>query len=339
MFRKYEMAVTRDKVRAIMLAIAAGDALGKTVEMFSAEEIKKRFGRITTYLSPPDDHKWAAGWPANRWTDDTSLSLAVLNALTEAGGIDMDTMVKHHIIEYEKDKGGFGPKTSTSRAIEALKAGKHWSETGSPNGKGNGAAMKAAPLGLFFSVRQELIFKIGMLELFAMTHPSALGTASGLVQARAIVTCLSHPRHFTHREFAGSTHMMAYANRNDTPDYLLFLQRMENLWHDKDIITLRSPEYILQNPDRYGNGGCYIPESLPFTYAHFLRNPWSIETLFDVVNAGGDTDTNGAMCGALLGAVNGMELFKDHEYLIEELWRRDELIAAADAFCDKFGIE
>ncbi len=328
--------VAKDKVRAVMFGTAAGDTLGKTVEMFPADEIKKRYGRVKTYLPPPDDHKWAAGWPANRWTDDTSMSLAVLKALTEADGIDMDAMVKHHIIEYDKNREGFGPKTSTARAIEALKAGKHWSETGSPTGKGNGVAMKIAPLGLFFSVWREEVFKRGMLDLFALTHCSTLGIASGMVQARAIVSCSSEQ--FTPRNFAKSVHLMAYAYRNRESDYLLFMKRLKNLIDDEDILPLCAPEYILENPERYGNGGCYVPDSLPFTYAHFLRNPHSIETLFDVVNAGGDTDTNGAMCGALLGALNGMKLFEGHEYLIEDLWHKDEIIAAADAFCDRFEI-
>ena len=42
--------------------------------------------------------------------------------------------------------------------------------------------------------------------------------------------------------------------------------------------------------------------------------------------------------GALLGALNGMKIFAGHEDLIEGLWRKEEIIAAVDAFCDKFGI-
>lgn len=336
--------VAKDKVRAIMLATAAGDTLGKTVEMFSAEKIKKRFGRITTYLSPPDDHKWAAGWPANRWTDDTSMTLAVLKALTESGGIDMDTMVKHHIIEYDKNEAGFGPKTSTARAIEALKSGKHWSETGSPNGKGNGAAMKAAPLGIYLAILKErnvLKYYSKILSVFpvaCMTHNNCLGKASGIVQAWATLYCIGDDD-FTKNGFAKGVASVAYGYGNNEPDVALFIERLSWLSYEVNVLALLPPEYIHMEPSLFGNGRGNVPDSLPFTYAHFLRNPRSIETLFDVINAGGDTDTNGAMCGALLGALNGMKLFDGHEYLIEELWRKDELIAAADAFCEKFGIE
>jgi ADP-ribosylglycohydrolase len=54
------------------------------------------------------------------------------------------------------------------------------------------------------------------------------------------------------------------------------------------------------------------------------------------VNAGGDTDTNGAMLGALLGALNGTQVFPQH--LIDGLVNKDNVINTADRLCDVFGI-
>ncbi len=95
-----------------------------------------------------------------------------------------------------------------------------------------------------------------------------------------------------------------------------------------------SPEQIASH---YDGASCYVLNSQPFSFAMFLRNPYSIETLFDTVNAGGDTDTNGSMVASLLGALNGTKIFPQH--LIEGLWQKDRILKVAHDFCDRFEID
>mgnify|MGYP001607376832 FL=1 len=99
-----------------------------------------------------------------------------------------------------------------------------------------------------------------------------------------------------------------------------------------DIRLITNQEII----DTFGGGTCYVYNSLPFTYAFFFRNPTSIETLYDVVNSGGDTDTNGSMCGALLGALNGTAIFPQH--LVDGLVGKEKILDVAERFCDAFNI-
>lgn len=80
--------------------------------------------------------------------------------------------------------------------------------------------------------------------------------------------------------------------------------------------------------------GSYVGESMPFVLASILSRPLSIELLYDVVNAGGDTDTNGSMIGAMIGITLGEKGLPEH--LVNGLWRKDEIIKVADAFCDRF---
>ena len=65
----------------------------------------------------------------------------------------------------------------------------------------------------------------------------------------------------------------------------------------------------------------------------FVRNPLSIDALFDVVSAGGDTDTNGSMIGALLGALHGTAILPAH--LVDGLQDREAIIEVADQFFEK----
>lgn len=82
----------------------------------------------------------------------------------------------------------------------------------------------------------------------------------------------------------------------------------------------------------FGANGFHAADSLPTTWAFFFQNPQSIEALYNVVNAGGDSDSNGAMVGALLGALNGLDIFPQH--LIDGLWQRERIIETAEKLCD-----
>jgi len=84
-----------------------------------------------------------------------------------------------------------------------------------------------------------------------------------------------------------------------------------------------------------GSGGFLAHDSLPFSYAYFLRAPLSIDALYDVVSAGGDADTNGSFVGSLLGALHGRSIFPKH--LVDGLVNRDALMERAEAFCDAIG--
>ncbi len=66
----------------------------------------------------------------------------------------------------------------------------------------------------------------------------------------------------------------------------------------------------------------------------FVRNPLSIDALFDVVSAGHDADTNGSMIGALLGALHGTAIFPPH--LVGGLRDREAVIEIADKFFETF---
>ncbi|MBI2633668.1 MAG: ADP-ribosylglycohydrolase family protein [Parcubacteria group bacterium] len=56
-----------------------------------------------------------------------------------------------------------------------------------------------------------------------------------------------------------------------------------------------------------------------------------------MVNAGGDTDTNGSIVGSLLGALKGVSVFPKH--LIDGLWQKEKILDTANRFCDTFDIK
>jgi ADP-ribosylglycohydrolase len=111
------------------------------------------------------------------------------------------------------------------------------------------------------------------------------------------------------------------------------------------LATLQRDKLIKMSMDdlreAYGNGSCYVYDSLPFAYAIWLRNLNSFEGILEAVNAGGDNDTNAKIVGELLGANHGIEFFEDEDnrWAIKGLPEYDKLIKLANDFCDVFGIE
>lgn len=330
--------MTRDQIKGMFLGIAIGDALGMPVETLTAEEITRRFVRITHYLRP-DGHKWFDGFEAGKWTDDTQLTVAIAESLIEKGTIDLDDVAAQHIKAMKECDIGWGK--STKESIQRIKDGIHWKESGNPDGAGNGVAMKVAPIGAYLVAKLSPAFKSWVLDekekrvitaLAFMTHQNRMAISSAFAQIFAITSCLEKENFSTDDFFRRVVVGCVIGEGQVESDKLLErIKLIQKIMHKGVALT---DDQIIKTFDQ---GTCYVYDSLPFSYAFFLRNPYSIETLYDVISAGGDTDTNGSMVGALLGALNGIQIFPQH--LIDRLWRKDEIVEISNRFCNRFGIK
>lgn len=335
--------MSRDRVLGMLMGTAIGDSLGAPVETMTAKQIKKRFGRVTKY-HPAKKHKYLGDWPAGKWTDDTQLTLATALALANRVDFNMSAIVDEHVRQINFNEKGWG--RSTRDSIRRIEAGKHWSEAGNPGGAGNGVAMKVSPLAAFSLIKHSDLGFAGAvqagipyaIDYALMTHNSVIGVKSGVLQMAAVGFCLGQV------DGAGF-------NSVSFIEYLVELEKQIDLAKRTDIFPgevdklsvqlhkLKSMQYFQLSTSEiittFGGGDCYVYHSLPFTLAFFMRNQ-SMEGLYDVVNAGGDTDSNGAMYGALLGALYGVGVFPRD--LIEGLLGVDEVYEVANHFCDAFGL-
>lgn len=359
--------INRDKVRGCFLGVAIGDAIGKPVEMNKAEYIQKTYGRVTEYLSC-SSHKYFAGDMTGTWTDDTQLTLAVARGILQDGDLNLDSIADEHSVEFMKTVAGWG--RTTKDAVAKLVDGGHWSQSGfyatwpdaaksdchysegdiidklvknksfKMKGTGNGVAMKASPIGIYMAATNphcdqpawtESVNKIA--KIAAMTHYTSMGVTSGLAQAFAVFKCLqSEPDTFDVKSFINAICASGMMGRQFLPETIMdddLVNRFQ-LLHQFDEYY---PERIVEE----FKGGCYIYESLPFTYMFFVRNPNDIDSLYDCVSAGGDTDSNGSMLASLLGALHGESIFPSH--LVDGLDQKDMILETADKFCDKLGIK
>lgn len=318
----------------MFLGIAIGDALGMCCENLSYDCIKRKYGKIDSYLS-------AREMQGGSYTDDTQLTLSVANALIEARTINLDIIVKHQIEAYKQTTAGWG--STTREACKRLSEGIHWSiSAGSPTeikpkGFGNGVVMKASPISAYLYLNGSFKKNILIEQLVAftsITHKTSIAISSCLAHVFGVLWCLEcesdtfHPQDFLDIIIRSSKIGESYLSETIVDRYTDRLELIKKLYEEND--TWHYDELLVKN---FNGGTPYVYDSIPQAYAFFVRNP-TIESLYDAVKGGGDTDTNASVVGGLLGALHGTDIFPKN--LVNGLKEKEVILETADKFFTTF---
>jgi len=283
-----------DQIEGVFLGIAIGDALGMPVETRKPEEISEKYGKITTYF-PPTRKGWE-NKKAGTTTDDTQLTLAVSLGMLE-GGTSIQSQIKQHLIALDESKEGWGG--TTTEALKKLKEGCSPSTSGifdNPQlGRGNGILMKMAPALIYEKVTGEDCRPF-LHNLTIMSHNTAEAIDSTNIYYTILKYCLD-------TDIFDQKELLGLVKQHSGNSMLPFIERA---FTQTDFKT-----------DVHEIGGEGKPRfscrhSLPLSIYCFLTAPHSIESLYTAVSAGGDTDTNASIVGALVGALNGASIFPQH---------------------------
>lgn len=130
------------RARASLEGLALGDAFGE--QFFRSLDAAR--GLIATRTLP------GAPWSH---TDDTAMALSIVDVLDECGGIDQDRLATRFAVRYQADPArGYG--RGAHEILQSIAAGVHWriAARNAFDGRGsmgNGAAMRAAPIGAWFA--------------------------------------------------------------------------------------------------------------------------------------------------------------------------------------------
>lgn len=332
----------REKVVGMFTGIIVGDCLGMPVESWNRERIAKAFPNGIRTYEDPKGHKYFEGVKKGTFTDDTQLTLAVMQSMIASKTFNMNSQAEFHVKAMQETTAGWG--RTTKEAVRRLSNGVSWKKSGkttdSTLGVGNGIPMKIAPLAVWFSSvvgqHQFISQKIDTLKLIvnfaAMTHYTDMSAIAALMHTKVLIGCLLGKNYDIDKHFFPGVLKEWWKNHVDlskltkTPDDIV--AQMRKLQHAQ----VWSDDKIIEN---FGGGSCYVYHSLPFTYAFFLRNPFAIDSLFEIIAAGGDTDTNASMLGGMLGAINGPEIF---EGLTEGIPGFNNFIDTVNQFCDVFDL-
>lgn len=355
--------MNRSKIVGMFVGGAIGDAWGMPVETWDTEKIFKVHPSGLNNYKEPIGHKWFTHdpdkepdktyMPAGTTTDDTQLTRAVAKGLINSKGFDMDEIAKWHVVAMRASTDGWGG--TTKEAVRRLANGVHWKDSGKTSQKnrgfGNGLPMKCSPVAALLAMNQQLTYE-GLIDLSAMTHYTQMSAQATIVHCEAVKFCLwSNPETFSISEFMDTIcnkswnevmEHVSIANLIETLDRSEdnFEAQFLKLWslHSSGELKCLSQKKIVE---MFGGGDGYLFYCMPFIYAFFYKH-WNegIKVGYELVHAGGDTDTNAKIGLELVGALYGHELFQrpENKWTIEGLQDYDEIVKIANQFCDTFGI-
>jgi poly(ADP-ribose) glycohydrolase ARH3 len=279
--------IMQNKCMGMLLGTTVGDVLGSSVEGYSREKIKSSYGELRDFIDTADCF--------GCYTDDTEMTLALAQSMVDRQGVDGAHCAMMYAGFYNPFRGYGG---GAHGVLKTLKSGTDYKETGYLSFKdgsfGNGGAMRIAPLGLVYYQTDNDTLKKLVFEAVRCTHVHPEGIDGAVIQARAValMTDIQRATDFNPNDFLESLYEIA--TTAIMKENLLFLR---SLMHKRTL----DEEVVL----RLGNGirASEAVSCALLAAVRYYAQPE--EAVIKSVNFGGDTDTIGAMTGALMGALHG----------------------------------
>ena len=274
------MPTLEDRYLGTLLGLACGDALGGPVEFKERDWIAARYpGGLRDFVG--------GGWldlAPGEVTDDTQLTLAVARALGP-GGLDMARLTNEMLAWYRSEPKDIG--NTTRAALEALDRDAGWETAGeravAALGPGrtasNGGVMRCAPVALRFRREPERLV-VASLNQARITHaePRAMWAAVAVNQAIA------------HLLDGGDLAAVREAATAGVPNDELAAAIRASADAPREAVS--------------GRGGAVATTGGAFWA--LLHAPTAEEAIVAAVGLGDDTDTVGAVTGAMAGAWQGV---------------------------------
>lgn len=288
---------TAEQYIGCLVGLAVGDALGYPVEGMSLRQIHEKYGPLGL-----GDFASRHGHPPGSYSDDTQLALAVARALLEAGDQSVDelmqAMARQFIAWYTSPEVARGPGLSTLAACANLAREVAWKESGIRDAKGCGAAMRVAPIGLYFYRDREKFRQVAE-QSARITHAHPTGVAAAVVNACAVAEVLEKK---PVDELLDNLIRVAAPLSGEMEAALRMLKQCEG----------PDPPAAFAQIGETGSGDHVVASAL----FCFLRTPEDYRaSVLAGVNSNGDSDSIAAVAGALSGAYNGISA-------IPERWSR-----------------
>ena len=305
------------RAHGALAGLALGDALGMPTQAMSPAQIRAVYGRIAGLVDADASQPYAPGMPAGSVTDDTEQALLIASLLVRGRGsssghaaLDAGEFA-HALLAWEDSmiaRGSLdllGP--STKAALERVRAGEDPLSVGGA-GTTNGAAMRVTPVGIAVSTADPQAFAESVWSSCQVTHATRQGFQSAALVAAAVSLGIDAAR-------SPSLDLRSLLWKAVT--YVDSLPELGAWTPDPDVVAAtRRAMQLAVNPAS-SSLECLVEQvgtsvasahAIPMAFALLARDP-SPRALLDAANLGGDTDTIGAIAGAILGAAAGVGVF------------------------------
>lgn len=270
------------RARGALLGLVAGNQLGVPTEhLGTPEAIRKAFPNGIWDLAPP---------PKNSpYDDDAAMALLLGESLLECKGFDATDVARRWVKWMKVDGRGIG--VTTRRALTLIDRGKEPFEAGrlvrqeNPRGSaGNGSVMRCVPVALRYRDDLDRLIRVSTQQA-AITHSDERCTWGAAAVNLAVRELLHGNIYFVDE--------VLHRLRDRAPRALVeAIHRVPREGQDDLPVTVA------------GETG-YVVHCVEIAFWFVTHDRTLEDALVYLAQAGGDTDTNAAVAGALLGARYG----------------------------------
>jgi ADP-ribosylglycohydrolase len=287
-----------ERIRGCLIGIATGDAIGKQTEMLSPEKIARWYangvrgfegspGNVIPRYAGNSKHEWRIG----ETTDDTERTIAVARAIIG------DRKVMHASVGREM------LRTCRKCVHPGVRSLWEFHHAGDPERiaighDGCGAAIRVAPVGIFYRPASLSLLVDGAREASISTHGGSLAIAAAAATAAAVSAAVDGAP--SQQVFALAESAATVAESRWPGDSAACFARQLRAVHD-DVAAL--PEIRVSDiaercfPDR--------PLTIvPLALALATTMHSAEEAILVATNVGGDSDSVASIAGSILGAMH-----------------------------------
>jgi ADP-ribosylglycohydrolase len=275
------------RAQGCLLGQLAGDSLGGLVEFSSAAKIKAKYPGGLRELA--DGGHW--GILAGQPTDDSEMALMLARSIVQTKRYEPAAALDAYLHWYDSPPFDIGGTTSS--ALRAAKHGKTPQERlagakqhASTSSQANGSLMRISPLGIFGAGNPAAAPDWARADS-SLTHPHQVCQDACAVFVASIATAIA----------SGFSAQDCYQAALDEARQSSVAQPV--------VDALRAA--ASRPPEDFQTHQGWVLIALQNAFYQLLHAPSLEEGVVRTVMAGGDTDTNAAIAGALLGAVHGRD--------------------------------
>ncbi|MCI0341597.1 MAG: ADP-ribosylglycohydrolase family protein [Planctomycetales bacterium] len=295
-----------ERYEGCLLGLACGDALGVALEFLGREQARIKLGIVREMLGSP-----ARGLRPGETTDDTAMALALAESLAAKGAHDPADALARYLAWFGTNPPDVGvctraALTLASEGVPAAEASRRAHDEVGGRSAGNGAAMRAAPLGLRFRGRPAECVRAALADARITHWDPRAGAAAGLVAL--LVADMANGGRDLDAALGRSVEALDAAGASASVPDLAGLRK-------KSALQMRSTGLA--------------EDTIECALWALATTKSFEEALVAAVNLAGDADTVGAIAGAIGGARDGARAIP--ERWTRRLAERARLRAAAAA--------
>ena len=285
-----------ERARGCLLGQLAGDALGSAVEFKDSSDIADAYPEGVRHLKDGGTWNLIAGQP----TDDSEMALALARSLAAAGKYERRQVAEAYIRWWRSEPFDIGMTTATG--IEALARGRRVTS----GSQANGALMRISPVGIFAAGDPARAASIAARDAL-LTHPHPVCQAANAAYAAAIAVGVAGGDRAEMWQAAFDFSAAGSAYRSGA-----------------EPIRARLEAARSGPPEEYQSQMGWVLTAFQNAFFLLLSDLSLEDAVVWTVGCGGDTDTNAAIAGALIGALQG-------ELAFPSQWRDTVLSCRPDA--------